>query len=324
MRIIRTKAIRKTRVTLRVANNAALREFVPGAKRMTIPSALKNALIRSALLGVASMVAQAQWSIGAPGKREAAPGKHRYVFLVFANPIPGKEAEFNEWYTNTHMGDLVQLQGWVGAQRFRIVTSVQPRPSVAGYGHGYLMIWDLEETEANAALSRMTAAISGGKSRRGAAFDYTPGAGSSGTYEAMGPRVTRPDRKGSTMPDASDNKTPRPNRYILLEFASPLAGQEADFDKAANERIRSVLALPGWMAVQRFRMADASTRPTNKPKYLNIWEVEGASAQAADETLMDSLKSGAVKKNSAAEEKTAEIVYWEPITPYITKDDFER
>src|SRR6202158_7589 len=147
---------------------------------MTIRSALKQALMGAVLVGLAFTAAQAQWSIGAPGKREAAVGKHRYAFLVFANPIPGREAEFNDWYTSTHMGDLLQLAGWVGGQRFRIVTTVQPRPSVAGYGHGYLMIWDLEETEANAALSRMTAAISGGKSRRGAAFYYTAGAGASG------------------------------------------------------------------------------------------------------------------------------------------------
>jgi hypothetical protein len=35
-------------------------------------------------------------------------------------------------------------------------------------------------------------------------------------------------------------------------------------------------------------------------------------------------KSEAVKKNAAADETAAEIVYWEPIKPYISKDDFVR
>jgi hypothetical protein len=30
--------------------------------------------------------------------------------------------------TSTAQGDLVQLPGWVGAQRFRIITNVTPRP----------------------------------------------------------------------------------------------------------------------------------------------------------------------------------------------------
>jgi hypothetical protein len=266
-----------------------------------------------------------QWSIGAPGKREAPPGKHRYVMLVFANPIAGREAEFNDWYTNTHMGDLLQLQGWVGAQRFRIVTNVQPRLSTAGYLHGYLIIWELEETDASTALARMTAAISGGKSRLGAAFNYTPGAGANGTYEVMGPRISRPDGKGPTMPNTDDNRTPRPNRYVLMEFTNPLAGKEADFEKASNQRIQEILKTPGWMAVQRFRMADTPGRaPGPKPKYLNIWETEGVSAQAVNDTLTSALKGGTVQKNFAADETTAEIVYWEPITPYVTKDAFVR
>jgi hypothetical protein len=288
---------------------------------MNIRSVLKNVLIAVMI----AATAHAQWSIGAPGKREAAPGKHRYIMLVFANPIPGREAEFNDWYTNTHMGDLVQLQGWMGAQRFRIVTNVQPRPSAAGYWHGYLIIWDLEETEANAALSRMTAAIAGGKSRLGAAFNYTPGAGANGTFEAMGPRITRPDGKGPTLPDPADNKTPRPNRYVLMDFSNPLPGKEAEFDRTVNQTIQSVLTLPGWMAAQRFRIADTPGRaPSVKPRYLTIWETEGASAQAVHDTLTQAQKNGAVKKNAAAEESTAEIVYWEPITPYVTKDDFTR
>ena len=292
---------------------------------MTIRSALNGTLIVVAVVAASSSLVNAQWSIGAPGRREPQPGKHRYVMLVFANPIPGKEVEFNEWYTNTHMGDLVQLPGWMGAQRFRIITNVMPRPSMAGYSHGYLIIWDLEETEANTALARMTAAIAGGKSRLGAAFNYTPGAGANGTFETMGPRVTRPDGKGPTLPDPSDNKTPRLNRYILMEFANPLPGREADFDKGVEESMQRVLLLPGWMAAQRFRMADTPGRaPSAKPKYLTIWETEGSSAQAVYDTLLSAQKNGTVKKNDAMDGSTMETVYWEPITPYITKDDFTR
>lgn len=272
----------------------------------------------------AAMLAFGQWSIGAPGTREAPAGKHRYVMLVFANPIPGHEAEFNDWYTNTHLGDLVQLQGWVGAQRFRMLTNVEPRLSTAGYAHGYLTIWEIEDVEPNAPLARMTAAIAGGKSRKGAAFNYTPGAGANGTFEAMGPRIQRPDGKGPTLPAPSDNKTPRPNRYILMDFANPLPGQEAAFNTNLNQTIQTVLTLPGWMAAQRFRLADTPGRPSVKPKYLTIWETEGVSAQTVHDALAQAQKSGKVKKNSAADESTAEIVYWEPITPHITKDDFIR
>jgi len=182
----------------------------------------------------------------------------------------------------------------------------------------------LEENDANVALARMTAAIAGGKSRLGAAFNYTPGAGANGTFETIGPRITRPDGKGPALPDPSDNKTPRLNRYVFMDFANPLPGREGEFDKSVNESIDSVLTLPGWMAAQRFRMAETPGRASPKPKYLTIWETEGTSAQAVHDTLVKAHKTGTVKKNAAMDEATAETVYWEPITPYITKDDFMR
>ena len=140
-----------------------------------------------------------------------------------------------------------------------------------------------------------------------------------------GARISRPDGKGPTMPNADENRTPRPNRYVLMEFTNPLAGKEADFEKASNQQIQEILKIPGWMAVQRFRMADTPGRaPGSKPKYLNIWETEEVSAQAVNDALTNALKSGTVQKNSVADETTAEIVYWEPITPYVTKDAFVR
>jgi len=39
---------------------------------------------------------------------------------------------------------------------------------------------------------------------------------------------------------------------------------------------------------------------------------------------MQARKSGTVKANAAADPTGAEIVYWEPSTPYITREDFAR
>ena len=270
---------------------------------------MKNLIIRAALLCLAGVAAYAQWSILAPGKRDARPGNHRYAYLVFANPVPGREAEFNDWYTNTHMGDLVQRPGWLGAQRFRIVTSVDPKPTAAGYAQGYLIIWDQEDADPKLPVP---------PNRPSPAWGF---AGSpSPTYEIMGQRITRPDGKGPTMP--MDDKSFRPNRYILMDFENALAGKEAEFNKTVDQGIKDVLALPGWMAAQRYVVTARGQQV--KPRYLTIWETEGLSAQAVNATLMQARKSGAVKPNPAADPMGAEIVYWEPITPYITREDFAR
>ena len=230
---------------------------------MTIRSALNGTLIVVAVVAASSSLVNAQWSIGAPGRREPQPGKHRYVMLVFANPIPGKEVEFNEWYTNTHMGDLVQLPGWMGAQRFRIITNVMPRPSMAGYSHGYLIIWDLEETEANTALARMTAAIAGGKSRLGAAFNYTPGAGANGTFRNDG--TTRDtagwERSNATRPLRQQD--PPPKSVHSDGICESVAGQRSRFrQRRGGEYAEGVAAsrLDGGSAIPDGRYARAGAK----------------------------------------------------------------
>lgn len=42
----------------------------------------------------------------------------RYTLVVFTNPVDGKEDEYNDWYTNTHLDDVLRIPGIVGAQRF--------------------------------------------------------------------------------------------------------------------------------------------------------------------------------------------------------------
>ena len=290
-------------------------------------SFLKRACTGAAVILAFASTAQAQWSIGAPGSREAPRGEDRYAYLVMSDPLPGREFDFNDAYQNTHMGDLVQLPGWTGAQRFRLV-QVMPRTTKPLYRRGYLIIWDQEGDDLGRIQSESRAAIAGGKSRLIAGFDYSADGPVSTTYRVTGPRVTRPDGRKSFMPAADDNKTPRPNRYVQLDFVEPGPGiSNADFEAAVSREINQVLTLPGWMAAQRFRLAP--TPATSAPprlaftRYLIIWETEGATAQALQDARAAAVKSGQVAP-LAADPNTAQSSWWMTISPFITKEDFER
>jgi len=272
--------------------------------------------------------AMAQWSIGQPGTREPPQGQNRYVYLVMSDPLPGREFDFNDGYQNMHMGDLVQLPGWTGAQRFRLVPDVMPRNIQPLYRRGNLIIWDQEGTGLDKLRSDANAAIAGGKSRLIPGFDYSPDGPVSATYQVIGPRLTRPDGRKPFIPDYADNKTPRPNRYITLDFVEPVAGvSDSAFEVALSKRIIEVLALPGWMAAQPFRFAapPSSARPTRLTftKYLVIWETEGSHAQQLQDTLNAATKAGEVKA-LAADPATTQSSWWVTTSPFITKDDFQR
>src|SRR6516225_7213712 len=274
-------------------------------KLFSMSAALAAALTSSAL---------AQWSIGQPGTREPPQDLNRYVYLVISDPLPGREFDFNDGYQNMHMGDLVQLPGWTGAQRFRLVPDVMPHNIQPLYRRGNLIIWDQEGTDLDKLRSDANAAIAGGKSRLIPGFDYGPDGAVSTTYQVIGARITRPDGRKPFIPAYADNKTPRPNRYVMLDFVEPMDGvADATFEAALSKRVTEVLALPGWMAAQRFRLATppaVDARPHLPfPKYMVIWETEAGHPQELQDRLIAATKGGELKGLSA-DPATAQSSWW--------------
>jgi hypothetical protein len=205
---------------------------------------------------------------------------------------------------------------------------VTPRNVQPLYRRGNLIIWDQEGDDLGKIQSESREAIAGGKSRLIPGFDYSPDGPVSTTYQVIAPRVTRPDGRKPFIPDVSDNKTPRPNRYVELDFVEPAAGvSDADFEAALSKEINQVLGLPGWMAAQGFRHAPTpSTSPPPRlsfTKYLVIWETEATNAQGLQDARSAAEKSGQVKA-PAINATTAQWSWWVTVSPWIDKDDFVR
>jgi hypothetical protein len=77
----------------------------------------------------------------------------RHVLVIHTRPKEGQDAEFNDWYDGTHLPDVLKVEGFVSATRYRA------QPSVHGElpDFPYLAIYEIEAEsleEALAALSR--------------------------------------------------------------------------------------------------------------------------------------------------------------------------
>ena len=44
----------------------------------------------------------------------------KQVLVVLSNAVEGTDDEFNRWYTGTHLGEVLKLDGYVAAQRFKL------------------------------------------------------------------------------------------------------------------------------------------------------------------------------------------------------------
>ena len=45
----------------------------------------------------------------------------RTICCVFTQAMPGRDAEYNEWYDNQHVHDVLRIPGAISAQRFDLV-----------------------------------------------------------------------------------------------------------------------------------------------------------------------------------------------------------
>jgi hypothetical protein len=74
----------------------------------------------------------------------------KYTFVVLTNPTPGKEAEYNRWYNEQHIPDVLQASGFVAAQRFRLADTQMGGDNNKPYR--YLALYEIETDDLAASL----------------------------------------------------------------------------------------------------------------------------------------------------------------------------
>jgi hypothetical protein len=74
----------------------------------------------------------------------------KYTFVVLSNPTtPGQEAEYNEWYNKVHIPDVLNVPGFVAAQRFKVADAQLGNGTPA---HRYLALYEIETDDPRRSL----------------------------------------------------------------------------------------------------------------------------------------------------------------------------
>jgi hypothetical protein len=87
-------------------------------------------------------------------EEDASMAKH--TFLVLTNPVEGRDADYNDWYTNQHIPDVVSVPGIVAAQRFKL-NDFQMAGAPSPWK--YLAIYEIETDDLKATFDAMQARI---------------------------------------------------------------------------------------------------------------------------------------------------------------------
>lgn len=75
----------------------------------------------------------------------------KHYLFHFANAVEGRENEFNDWYDNTHLADVLAVPGMVAATRYELEPVERSGPPAPA---SYLAVYEFEgdPAEVTAAL----------------------------------------------------------------------------------------------------------------------------------------------------------------------------
>jgi hypothetical protein len=76
----------------------------------------------------------------------------KYTFVVLTNAVEGKDDAFDEWYTNTHLGDVLAVPGFVSAQRFKLTDAQRAKPP---HPFRYLALYEIETNDLQKTLDEL-------------------------------------------------------------------------------------------------------------------------------------------------------------------------
>lgn len=75
----------------------------------------------------------------------------KYCFVVITTPVQGKEDEFNTWYTEQHLKDVLRVPGFVSAQRLKIM------PETSSVPGKYIALYQMETDNPEACVEDLLA-----------------------------------------------------------------------------------------------------------------------------------------------------------------------
>jgi hypothetical protein len=90
-----------------------------------------------------------------------------YAYVVLSGAVAGSEDEYNRWYSERHLKDVIAVPGFVSAQRFKMIDAA----SSGGPAQRYMAIYTMRTDDPEALLDRLRVLVETGQMEMSPAFD---------------------------------------------------------------------------------------------------------------------------------------------------------
>lgn len=80
----------------------------------------------------------------------------KYLLLAMNNAVEGRDDEFNDWYSNQHLKDVLKIPGIVSAQRYALSPIQRMAPP---FPWAYFAIYEVETNDLKATMDALSARV---------------------------------------------------------------------------------------------------------------------------------------------------------------------
>jgi len=211
------------------------------------------------------------------------------LMLSMANPQPGREQEYRDWYANRHLTDLIAVPSVLEA---KLHTVTGHAPSRWRHAAIYQLAGD--------PLAALEEIMEYGKAGK-----VEPSTASDPTNRLMGLATPISERVGG--PGHPDN-------VVLIVFSNPRPGQDAEYNRwYTDEHLDDVLKVPGFVAAQRYSFAAPPGAPAPEWNYLALYEIHRDRLDEAFPGLYAATEAGRMPVSPALDVDGISMAPYRPI-----------
>ena len=93
------------------------------------------------------------------------------IMFVQSKPShPDREAEYNDWYTNTHLPEVLAVDGITAARRYKVSSATPVGPDA----YEYCAVYELEADDLDAIVGELNARFTDGRMKATDAMEMDP------------------------------------------------------------------------------------------------------------------------------------------------------
>jgi phage terminase Nu1 subunit (DNA packaging protein) len=82
-----------------------------------------------------------------------------YILMALTNPAEGREDDYNKWLDDTHLPEVLKVEGFESVQRYELTEAQRVPPPLP---YKYATVYDIETTDLAHTLSKLGAAVAAG------------------------------------------------------------------------------------------------------------------------------------------------------------------